>query len=98
MGLAVKTQYHINGQGSHRYWKLVTLPLQSHLFYCSQVHCTFTGVTVFGSILAFKPLHVLDGHNGQSAKLMYIFNSSGNKTAKTIYYVVICGLPNCYVQ
>lgn len=35
MGLAVKTQYRLNGRASHRYWKLVTLPRPAHLFYCS---------------------------------------------------------------
>lgn len=44
MGLAVETQYHINGQASHSYWKLVTLPLPAHLFYCSHTHMYIYGL------------------------------------------------------
>lgn len=51
MGLTVKTQYRTNGQASHRYWKLVTLPLRAHL---SLYACTFTGFTLIMAILASK--------------------------------------------
>lgn len=51
MGLTVKTQYRTNGQASHRYWKLVTLPLRAHL---SLHACTFTGFTLIIAILASK--------------------------------------------
>lgn len=92
MGLAVKTQYHINGPASHRYWKLVTLPQRAHLFYCSHAYCTFTGFTFFGVHFSLQNLYTCRaGRNGWLAKLMYNFNSSGYKTVKTIFYVVICG-------
>lgn len=90
--LAVKTQYHINGQASHRYWKLVTLPLQSSPFLLlTRPLYIYGALPSSGPFKPSKPLHVQDGHNGQLAKLMYNLNGSCNKTVKTIYYVVIYG-------
>lgn len=90
--LAVKTQYHINGQASHRYWKLVTLPLRSSPFLLlTRPLYIYGALPSLGPFKPSKPLHVQDGHNGQLAKLMYNLNGSCNKTVKTIYYVVIYG-------